>query len=110
MEIRRRKAEAECVENAQGCSGKDGGIGRVEQGFAEARVPVRGIDDLLCADARDGDGERPSGFLLQASATREIGSFTLPEEDSKDQTQLTSVLEKSFPLASRDSPDVLANA
>ena len=59
-----RAAEAERLEDAQASAGKDAGIRCHEQGFAEAGVPIRGVDDLLRADAGDGDGERSSGELL----------------------------------------------
>ena len=60
----RGAAEEERLEDAGRDACKVRGVGSDEQGAQEARVQVRGPDDLLRLHAGGRDGERPRGGLL----------------------------------------------
>ena len=64
LELRRRQAQAECLEVDEGRAGHDAGIGQHEQGPEEAGIQFRRQHDLLCLHAGRGYGQRPSGRVF----------------------------------------------
>jgi DNA-3-methyladenine glycosylase I len=72
--LRRRASDRQCVADAVGGPGPDGGIRRAVEGPRPARLQVRRHHDHVRAHAGDGDGERPYGRLLSASRTRRMNS------------------------------------
>src|SRR5437764_9095853 len=85
LEFRRRQTDTEPVAEYDGRAGAYQGILRDEPQSVAAGIQVRGLDNLLRADASDRHGQRPS---LKMSATR--GTRRRAPAQVTKRTQLTS--------------------
>src|SRR5256885_12400258 len=64
VEVRRQPAQDEPLAAHESNSCEDEGVGCDERGSSKPRLLIRGFDDLLCAYAGGGHGERPSRSVL----------------------------------------------